>query len=376
MGAEPAVRVEPAGLEALSVGGSLLQSRFWAEFRRQLGWEPRAFACRSGGCDFSLLVLLRPLPLGQRLAYAPHGPEVPSPEQENGRLLAALASALRPQLAGCLFLRYDLPWALRPEAEAGLHAGGVGAAGLPRGGLRAAGLHAAGLRKAPMDIQPPDTVVLDLGYEEESLLAAMKAKTRYNIGLAAKKGVRVEEGGAADLPAWYELYRETARRDRITLHDFDYYRRQFESARESGRQGGPAAGQEPGSPPELKLLLARHEGDLLAGIIVALHGRAATYLYGASSDAKRNLMPAYALQWEAIRLARRRGCLTYDLFGIPPSPDPAHPMHGLYRFKTGFGGRIVNRPGCWDFPYRRVGYAVYAAAERGRSWYYRRFRKR
>jgi len=355
MPAEPEVRVEAAGLEALSARGSLLQSRFWAEFRGRLGWEARAFACRSGGRDFSLLVLLRPLPLRQRLAYVPHGPEVPDPELENGRLLAALAEELRPHLAGCLFLRFDLPWALRPE--------GLGAD--PTAGLRA-----AGLRKAPMDVQPPDTVVLDLGYEEESLLAAMKAKTRYNIGLAAKKGVRVEEGGAADLPAWYELYRQTARRDRITLHDYEYYRRQFELA-----QGGAVGGAPAGGGPELKLLLARHEGDLLAGILLAVHGRAATYLYGASSDVKRNLMPAYALQWEAIRIARRRGCLTYDLFGIPPSPDPTHPMHGLYRFKTGFGGRLVSRPGCWDFPFRRAAYAAYAVAERARAWYFLRFRK-
>jgi lipid II:glycine glycyltransferase (peptidoglycan interpeptide bridge formation enzyme) len=365
VGAKPAIRVEPAGLEVLSAGGSLLQSRFWAEFRRQVDWEPRAFACRIGGRDFPLLVLVRPLPLRQRLAYVPHGPEGLGPEQENGPFLAALAAALRPHLTRCMFLRYDLPWANRPESGPGLHDGGTRV-----GGLRAAGLH-----KAPMDIQPPDTVILDLGYEEESLLAAMKAKTRYNIGLAAKKGVRVEEGGAADLPAWYELYRQTARRDRITLHDYEYYRRQFDLAQSGGAaaEGGTGSGGPCG--PELKLLLARHEGDLLAGIIVAVHGRAATYLYGASSDVKRNLMPAYALQWEAIRLARRRGCLTYDLFGIPPSPDPGHPMHGLYRFKTGFGGRVVHRPGCWDYPYRRAAYAAYALAERARAWYYRRFRK-
>jgi len=357
MGAEPALRVQPAGLEALAANRSLLQSRFWGEFRRQLGWEPHAFACALEDLSFALLVLVRPLPLRQRLAYVPHGPEVPEPLQDSGRFLTALAAALRPHLAGCLFLRYDLPWESRREGRRPVWP-------------------AAELRKAPMDIQPPDTVILDLGYEEESLLAVMKAKTRYNIGLAAKKGVRVEEGSAADLPAWYELYRETARRDRITLHSFEYYRRQFELARSSaGSDSAGAAGQEPGCHPELKLLLARHEGDLLAGVIIALHGHAATYLYGASSDAKRNLMPAYALQWEAIRLARRRGCLTYDLFGIPPSPDPAHPMHGLYRFKTGFGGRVVNHPGCWDVPYRRAGYTAYAVAERARAWYFRRFRK-
>ena len=246
----------------------------------------------------------------------------------------------------------------------------------------------AGLHKAPMDIQPPSTVILELGYEEEALLAAMKPKTRYNIKLAEKKGVRVEEGSSEDLPAWYELYRQTARRDRITLHAFDYYRLQFDIARggpgaaeqepgvEPAMEPGRKPGEEPGSYPQLKLLLARHEGELLAGVIVALHGQQATYLYGASSDSKRNLMPAYALQWEAMRLARRAGCRTYDLFGIPPAPDSPHPMQGLYRFKTGFGGRIVNRPGCWDYPYLRAGYAAYAVAERARAWYYRRFRKR
>lgn len=337
------VQVEPVGLEALQANSSLLQSRFWAEFRSQVGWEARAFRCRTGNSSFTLLVLVRPLPLGLRLAYAPHGPEVDPPPEERALLLTGLAAALRPHLTGCLFLRYDLPW----------ESWGEGRPPAPRG-----------LRKAPMDIQPPDTVVLELGYEEESLLAAMKPKTRYNIGLAYKKGVRVQEGSAADLPAWYELYRETARRDRITLHEYGYYRRQFELAGE----GGAGA-------PEMKLLLARHEGDLLAGVIVALHGRAATYLYGASADTKRNLMPAYALQWEAIRLARRRGCRTYDLFGIPPSPAPGHPMHGLYRFKTGFGGRLLHRLGCWDVPYRPAVYGAYVVAERARSWYFRRFRK-
>lgn len=338
----PLVEVRPAGLEALRADGSLLQSRFWAEFRSQVGWEARAFRCQAGDWSFALLVLVRPLPLGLHLAYAPHGPEVDPPPEERASLLTGLAAALRPHLPGCLFLRYDLPWGSWGE-----------------------GRPSRGLRKAPMDIQPPDTVVLELGYEEQSLLAAMKPKTRYNIGLALKKGVRVEEGSASDLPAWYELYRETARRDCITLHEYDYYRRQFELARE-GAEGAP----------ELKLLLARHEGDLLAGIIVALHGREATYLYGASADAKRNLMPAYALQWEAIRLARRRGCRTYDLFGIPPSPAPGHPMQGLYRFKTGFGGRLLHRLGCWDVPYRRAAYGAYVLAERARSWYFRRFRKR
>ena len=345
MSPEPAVRVRPAGLEALAVNQGLLQSPFWARFRAQMGWEALAFDCRAGGQGFALLVLVRSLPLGQRLAYVPHGPEAAEPADWEAFLLE-LARALKPHLAGCLFLRFDLPWSIRCRESLSYH---------PSAGRL--------LRKAPMDIQPPSTVILELGHAEESLLAAMKAKTRYNIKLAAKKGVVVEEGGLADLAAWYELYRETARRDRITLHAFDYYRGQFELA------------SSPGGSVSLRLLLARHQGDLLAGIILALKGQAAWYLYGASADRKRNLMPAYALQWEAIRMARRAGCLSYDLFGIPPADDPAHPMHGLYRFKTGFGGRILHRLGCWDAPFRPSGYLAYRLGERGRQWYYRRLRK-
>jgi len=339
MSAEAPVRVEPAELEVLESNQGLLQSPFWARFRAGLGWQARAFDCRAGSMRFALLVLVRSLPLGQRLAYAPHGPEVPEPADREA-FLTGLARALRPHLGGCLFVRFDLPWSI----------------GAP--------LLGAGLRKAPMDIQPPSTVILELDHEEEALLAAMKAKTRYNIGLAGKKGVTVEEGGEADLPAWYELYRQTARRDRITLHAFQYYRRQFQLA------------SEPGAGVALKLLLARHQGELLAGIVVALRGNTAWYLYGASSDRKRNLMPAYALQWRAILLARQAGCRFYDLFGVPPADDPSHPMHGLFRFKTGFGGRLVHRPGCWDLPYRQAGYLAYSLAERGRQWYFRRLRKR
>lgn len=371
MNAEVQMHVEPAGLEALDGNRALLQSRFWAQFRRQFGWQAQAFRCRYREASFILLVLTRPLPFGLRLAYVPHGPEVSEPVQEREHFLVELSRALQPHLAGCLFLRFDLPrggWA--PEnPPAPLEPGG-------------------GLWKAPMDIQPPSTVILDLAASERQLLAGMKTKTRYNIRLAEKKGVRVEQGSISDLEQWYALYRETARRDRITLHSYAYYRRLFELAAGTPGPGSRQASTEAADPPavgcargasapapELHLLLARHEGELLAGIILAMRGDSAWYLYGASSGRKRNLMPSYALQWQAIRLARQRGCRSYDLFGIPPADDPAHPMHGLYRFKTGFGGRIFNRLGCYDFAYRSALYGLYRVAERARSLYFRKLRK-
>ena len=359
-GERAGLSVETAELRELDGNRSFLQSGFWASFRRQLGWRPRAFRCRYRDAAFLLLVLVRPLGAGFSLAYVPHGPEVPDPRQGREKLLLDLAGALRPRLRGCVFLRFDLPW------------GKTGAGELP-GRLEAS----KGLYKAPMDIQPPSTVLIDLGGDEQDLLARMKSKTRYNIRLAARKGVQVSAAGdlapgmdSADslrraVTEWYRLYVETARRDRITLHSESYYRKLFDLA----------AGYGTGAP-ELHLLVARHQGELLGGIIVALRGERSWYLYGASSSRKRNLMPAYALQWQAIRLARQRGCRQYDLFGIPADDDPAQPMHGLYRFKTGFGGTILNRLGCYDVPFRLRLYRAYRLAEAVRTFYFRRWRKR
>jgi lipid II:glycine glycyltransferase (peptidoglycan interpeptide bridge formation enzyme) len=342
------IDLEAVPLVALDANRGLLQSGFWGAFRQGLGWEARGVRGRYGEQSFRLLVLSRPLPGGPRLGYLPHGPEVAEPLLGRELFLAELARSLRAHLPGTVFLRYDLPWGRRGE------------------GNRPPPLADDGpLRKAPMDVQPPSTVLVELGESEERLLAAMKPKTRYNVRLAEKKGVTVEEGGAEALPEWYHLYRETARRDRITLHSLLYYRRLFELAASYG----------PGAP-ELHLLLARHQGELLAGIIVALRGERAWYLYGASSSRKRSLMPSHALQWRAMLLARERGCRSYDLFGIPPGADPSHPMHGLYRFKTGFGGLIFNRLGCYDFPYRRLLYGAYRLGERARAGWYRGLRKR
>jgi lipid II:glycine glycyltransferase (peptidoglycan interpeptide bridge formation enzyme) len=74
-------------------------------------------------------------------------------------------------------------------------------------------------------------------------------------------------------------------------------------------------------------------------------------------------MAPYALQVKAMEDAQEAGCEEYDLFGIPPNDDPSHPMAGLYRFKTGFGGRIVHRPGSLDYPCRPLVYRLFRTAE-------------
>ncbi|MDR2964804.1 MAG: peptidoglycan bridge formation glycyltransferase FemA/FemB family protein [Treponema sp.] len=314
---------------------SFLQSAMWGEFKSRFGWTAKSFlidwAEQGAG---SLLVLYRRFAKGFSFAYIPWGPELPEdyPKENRAQALAEIANQLKPFLPrNTAFIRFDLPW---QDYDANF-------------------LSAAGFKQGT-PVQAPDTVIIDLTKSCEDILGAMKPKWRYNIGLAEKKGVQVEEGSAEELEKFYSLLNETAARDGIAVHSFEYYKTLFEIC---GKQNFGGDGS------KLRLYTAVHEGDTLAAIIVLFRGKQATYLYGASSNNKRNLMAPYALQWKAMQDAKEMGCEYYDLFGIPPNEDPAHPMAGLYRFKTGFGGQILHRPGCWDFPCKKAIYIIFRIAE-------------
>jgi lipid II:glycine glycyltransferase (peptidoglycan interpeptide bridge formation enzyme) len=351
--------LETSDPRLLDAGDSFLQTNFWGELKGEFGWRRHCFAFTGKGddgrsCSGRILVLERRLFRGLSFAYLPHGPlfdpGVPteaegtpasSPDRRT-EFLVLLSRALRTKLPrGCIFIRYDLPWYTVGEGGA-------------RPGL------SRPLVQASMDVQPPDTVLLDISRGEDEILAGMKPKTRYNIKLSEKKGVEIRLSDERDLDSWYELYRETSKRDRIALHGKDYYLRLFTLAREYGKGA-----------PEVRLYMASVDGRDIAGIVTLFTGKTAVYLYGASSNAERNRMPAYGLQWRAILDAKAAGCSSYDFFGIPPNDDPNHPMHGLYRFKTGFGGSIVHRAGCWDYPLRAIPYAAYRMAEASRRFYFK-----
>jgi lipid II:glycine glycyltransferase (peptidoglycan interpeptide bridge formation enzyme) len=394
------IDIRPAGLSACDSAETFLQSGFWASFKAGFGWKPLPFILSlPGKREEALLVMERGLGAGMKFAYVPHGPalELAPPSGEAGddgaartELLASVAARLKPRLSReSLFLRFDPAWYLAEEATAGDGAeaagegenGGLGDPALSdatnTNEIREVGRPSYGkpFRRAAADVQPPDTVLLDLARPEEELLAGMKPKWRYNIRLAEKKGVVVSEARASRkdwrpaLSRFYELYRETSERDRIALHPESYYMKLFEIAEGYASEAGRNS-------PDLRLWTASHEGEALAAIVTIFWGRQAVYLYGASSNEKRNLMPTYALQWAAIRAAREAGCGEYDFYGIPPVDDPAHPMAGLYRFKTGFGGAVVHRGGSWDYPLKPLAYSAFRRAESLRHWYYKDFRKR
>ena len=328
--------IKEADLTVCEKANSFLQSSMWGEFKSRFGWNAKAFLINWQNDEIQeslpLLVLCRRLLPGFSFAYVPWGPELPAVFSYNDKphVMTELAKKLKPFLArNTVFIRFEPPWVL--------------------GATLTAPFIFAGLKKAAATVQAPDTVIIDLTPSNEEILARMKPKWRYNVQLAGKKGVQVKTHGVNEIELFYNLLKETALRDGISVHSINYYKTLFETCADNKI--------------DIRLYIANHEEDILAAIVVLFRGKEATYLYGASSNNKRNLMAPYALQWQAMRDAKEAGCLSYDLFGIPPNEDPNHPMAGLYRFKTGFGGQIIHRTGGWDYSYKPVVYKLFNLAE-------------
>jgi len=351
------VRIDRKDTEQLYRTPVLQQTHFWAEFKHEQGVEAQAFEIEleSGGRD-DLLILYQHIGDGQYIGYVPYGPPLKPEDGKRGQLLEELAESLRPHLPdSCTALRFDLkwesPWA-QEETFYGEDGSWLGPPSKVNQELRM-NLSTEGwkLKKAHTDVLPADTLFVDISRHPETILCSMKAKTRYNIRLSQRKGVTVRQADLSEIGTWYALYSRTCERNRINLHDIFYFETLFTAEK---NDWGSA---------DVELLFAEAEGEPLAAMFLVCSEKRATYLYGASSGKNRNLMVTYALQWEAMKRAKAKGCTEYDFFGVAPKPDPAHPLYGLLRFKSGFGGEMLHRMGCWDYVFEQKNYEGYLASE-------------
>lgn len=166
-------------------------------------------------------------------------------------------------------------------------------------------------------IQPVHNMILRLDSEnEESLFKRFSEKTRYNIRLANKKGIKVTYSTSSeDLKKFYDVYKITCKRDKIGCRAYSYFENMLNSYKDF-----------------LRIYIAYFEDEVLSAAICINYGGKCFYIYGASSNEKRNLMPNYAMQWEMIKWALQTKCTNYDFGGVL-NMDP---QNGLFRFKSGF----------------------------------------
>lgn len=179
------------------------------------------------------------------------------------------------------------------------------------------------------------TYLLDLTKNEAELLKGMKQKTRYNLRLAQRRGVKIsQDNGSQAFETYLRLLKETTQRQHFFAHTPDYHRRMWQTLSPVGMA---------------HLLKGEYQGQVLAVWILFHFHDILYYPYGASSSTHRHLMANNLMAWEAIRLGKKLGCQTFDFWGcLGPNANPADPWYGFHRFKEGYGGKLVELVGSFD----------------------------
>lgn len=317
----------------------VLQLSEWGALKSAYEWTTEtAVIGGANGIKGGGLLLFKPLPyrLGS-MAYLPMGPYAADPDS----LSAVWAGIdLTAREHGAAFLKWE-PGIYEPPEYAPDFA-------------------RLGFRPSPQTVQPPRTVLIDISGDDETILARMNQGTRRKIRQSQKNGIVYSQAKRAGVDKFLAMMRVTGDRDGFGVHEPSYYAKAYDLF----------------VPNYAALILAEHEGDPLAGVMVFAVGKQAWYLYGASSNVKRNLMASYGVQWEAIQWAKRRGCKTYDMWGIPDEDEATleaqfeqrdDGLWGVYGFKRGWGGRVVRSAGAWDRVYNPLIYAAYRLALRARG---------
>lgn len=304
----------------LKADQEFLQSQIWENIIKKEGEETRRF-------EEALLISKKiNLPLISKLKifsklnyqYSPRGPIISKNEVESfWSLVEKIKEKFKP-----IFFRFE-PGLELMEA------------------LKGGGLNKYKLKKT-IDLQPSQTLLIDLSLSEEEILKAMQQKTRYNIRLAAKKGIKVievinEAISEIDFSDFWRLMKKTANRDGFRIHSEAHYKNLLTSSKGV-----------------IKLFFAQYQGQRIAAGLFALYGDKVIYLHGASDNEFRNLMAPYLLQFEIIKKAKLEGFNFYDFYGIDEKKWP-----GVTRFKKGFGGFIYNYAGTYDLVFRPGLYFLY-----------------
>ncbi len=216
-------------------------------------------------------------------------------------------------------------------------------------------------------MQPKQSLILDISKSEEDILSQMHQKTRYNIRLAEKKGVKIRiSNDIKDVDLFWELAKDTSSRSEFHFHSKQYYQKMVEIL---GKKYNI-----------LDLIVGEYDNKALVVLIILYYQNQAIYLHGASSNKNRNLMAPYLAQWKAILEAKKRNCKEYDFWGISPLKRESrnskfeirnldHPWNGITKFKLGFApnGKYIEYPDAQDVVYQKTVYNLYQSYKRVRG---------
>ena len=307
---------------------SFLQTIEWLDFQEHIGHKVWRLVYPQGsrGDDVRIVanIIQHKIAFGKNYLYIPHGPEI---------FFNNMPGGLKNDINN--FLNYLKDLAKNNKS--------IFVKMEPLSDVAIELIFRKGIKISKKHIQPSRTAIVNLGLSEEDLLSRMHHKTRYNIRLADKKELRLEE--STDMNMFWDLLKRTARKDRFHTHTKDYYEKllKFFSGREL----------------ETKLFLVSSNGKHIAGAIVMTYGDTVYYLHGAMDREYKEFMAPYFMHCEIIKKFKSLKFKNYDLWGIDAREWP-----GVTRFKLGWGGDTKEYPGSFDLVISKFWYFAYNLARR------------
>ena len=294
--------------------GHILQSYEWGEVKRHTGWEPiRLLVTDKGKPIAGISILKRRLPIpgfNKCIFYAPRGPVADYTDKDTLKFLFSNVKNIAKK-HGAILLKID-PDIKTPNKEIVEN-------------LRSLGFNLLDSGKDFDGVQPKFVFLLNIEDSIDDIMASFHHKTRYNIVFQPAVG-NSQGRKARDLKPFYRILEETCIRDQFLVRGFDYFETLWDELVEKGFA---------------RLFMAEYEGPILPVHLAFIFGDKVWYIYGASSNQDRNVMPNYALQWEMIKWAKENNCTMYDFRGVS-GPFTGKSTLRLYRFKEVLTGNLRN----------------------------------
>lgn len=382
--------------------GHFAQTNEWGEFKSLHEWDMQLVGLeKNGKLVAATLLLIRILPAVKKpILYAPRGFVIDFHDKE---LLREFTSHIKEfgKKKGAVFIKIDPDVLYRErDIEGNIIDGGINNQTIIDN-LKELGYKHKGTELNFSGVQPRFSFRLPIDKSEEDILDNFHHKTRYNIRLAERKGIEIVEGTKEDLKRFEEIMRVTGKRDGFVTRPLSYFEEMYDKLVPAGqmklflakynldtgiekaektvkditkRQNKEIKKYEKATDEDEKqeirtklnqinveLIQSQQKRDelvqqkkenpnglIISGAILTVFGDTAWYLYGASDNIYRNLMPNYLLQWEMIHWSKQNGCKMYDFRGISGDLSEDNPLYGLYRFKKGFNGEFTEYIGEFD----------------------------
>lgn len=312
--------------------GSFMQSYYWSKVKSE--WKHEIIVSRNDNGEIigSMLILIKTAPIFKySLLYAPRGPVCNLYDKE---VFLDLLSGVKELAKKYNAYKFTIdPFVLEGDEEFIKLANSLGF------------LHTPKLKDFETIQTRNNYMLLNLNDKtEDEVFKNFHNKWRYNVRVALKHNVECKVCGKEKLKDFYKLYEVTGKRDGFLCRPISYFEKMLDSFKD-----------------DISLYICYYNDQAISGSITTFYGNKACYVYGASDNSLRNVMPNHLMQWTMIKEALKRHCDTYDFQGIPVDLSGNSPMHGVYKFKKGFNGECVLFAGEFDYVLNTTGNKIVTA---------------